>query len=62
MKKTAAKEIAVGSSRSDYESVLNFRVTADFRRRFRIYAARHDMTLAQLLQRIFEEYEAKDAA
>ncbi|KKO70259.1 hypothetical protein [Kerstersia gyiorum] len=36
---------------------LNFRVSADLRRRFRLYAAAHDLKLNALLKIIFEEYE-----
>ncbi|AGF73951.1 hypothetical protein BAnh1_00580 [Bartonella australis AUST/NH1] len=36
---------------------LNFRVTGDFRRRFRMYAAAHDMKLNELLCVVFDEYE-----
>jgi hypothetical protein len=62
MKKTAPKKTDVGSYRSDYGSVLNFRVSQDFRKRFRIFAASHDLTLSELLQQLFEAAEAKDAA
>lgn len=36
---------------------LNFRVPADFRRRFKMHAAAHDMKLSELLYRAFEHYE-----
>lgn len=36
---------------------LNFRVPGEFRRRFRMYAAAHDLKLNELLQRAFDEYE-----
>lgn len=36
---------------------LNFRVPAEFRRRFRMFAAAHDMKLNKLLQDAFNEYE-----
>lgn len=36
---------------------LNFRVTADLRRRFRMFAAAHDLKLNELLRRAFDEYE-----
>ena len=38
---------------------LNFRVSADLRRRFRLYAAAHDLKLNALLKKVFEEYEEK---
>ncbi|AOY69558.1 hypothetical protein BHE83_23530 (plasmid) [Xanthomonas euvesicatoria pv. vesicatoria str. 85-10] len=38
---------------------LNFRVSGDFRRRFRMFAAAHDMKLNELLRLVFEEYEKK---
>lgn len=37
---------------------LNFRVPSDFRRRFKMFAAAHDMKLNELLYRSFEQYEA----
>lgn len=36
---------------------LNFRVTQDFRRRFKVYAAEHDLTLSELLERAFDALE-----
>jgi hypothetical protein len=36
---------------------LNFRVTADLRRRFRMFAASHDLKLNELLRLAFDEYE-----
>lgn len=38
---------------------LNFRVTADLRRRFRMFAAAHDLKLNELLRRAFIEYEKR---
>ena len=38
---------------------LNFRVTADLRRRFRMFAAAHDLKLNELLRRAFDEYEQR---
>ena len=38
---------------------LNFRVPADFRRRFKMYAAAHDMKLNELLYRAFNDYERR---
>jgi hypothetical protein len=37
---------------------LNFRVPGNFRRRFKMFAAAHDMKLNELLYRSFEQYEA----
>ena len=36
---------------------LNFRVSADFRRRFKVFAASHDLKQNELLQIAFDEYE-----
>lgn len=36
---------------------LNFRVSADLRRRFRMFAAKHDLKLNELLRLAFDEYE-----
>ncbi len=38
---------------------LNFRISADFRRSFKTYAARHDLKLNELLVRSFEAYRAQ---
>ena len=38
---------------------LNFRVTAELRRRFRMFAAAHDLKLNELLRRAFDEYEQR---
>jgi hypothetical protein len=38
---------------------LNFRVTAEFRRRFRMFAAAHDLKLNELLRLAFNEYEQR---
>jgi hypothetical protein len=35
---------------------LNFRVSAEFRREFKTYAAAHDLKLNELLRRAFESY------
>lgn len=37
---------------------LNFRVSAEFRRRFKIYAAAHDLSLSELLERAFDAFES----
>ena len=36
---------------------LNFRVKAELRRRFRMFAAAHDLKLNELLRLAFDEYE-----
>ncbi|CAI3959897.1 unnamed protein product [Commensalibacter communis] len=36
---------------------LNFRVSSDFRRRFRMFAASHDLKLNELLVLVFDQYE-----
>lgn len=36
---------------------LNFRVPNEFRRRFRVFAAAHDLKLSELLQLAFRDYE-----
>jgi len=41
------------------DAPLNFRVSADLKRRFRMFAAANDMKLNELLRKAFEEYEAK---
>ena len=38
---------------------LNFRVPTDLRRRFRVFAANHDLKLNELLRLAFDEYEKK---
>ncbi|EAN7721596.1 TPA: hypothetical protein R4S57_004838 [Escherichia coli] len=38
---------------------LNFRVSGDFRRRFRSFAANHDLKLSELLRLAFDEYEQR---
>lgn len=38
---------------------LNFRVPPAFRRRFRVFAARNDLKLSDLLRLAFEEYEIR---
>ena len=44
------------------DAPLNFRVSPDLRRRFKTFAAQHDLKLNELLRRAFEEYEAKHSA
>ena len=38
---------------------LTFRVPAEFRRRFKTYAAQHDMKLNELLYRAFEDFTSR---
>ena len=38
---------------------LNFRVSADLRCRFRVFAANHDLKLNELLRLAFDEYEKR---
>ena len=38
---------------------LNFRVTASLRRRFRLFAAAHDLKLNELLRLAFDDYEQR---
>lgn len=38
---------------------LNFRVSGEFRRRFRMCAAAHDLKLNELLRLAFDDYEKK---
>jgi len=37
---------------------LNFRISAEFRRSFKTYAARHDLKLNELLVKSFDAYRA----
>ncbi|AOL21939.1 hypothetical protein MOU_20595 [Xanthomonas citri pv. malvacearum str. GSPB1386] len=41
---------------------LNFRVSADTRRRFRMFAAAHDLKLNELLRLAFDEYEKRHSS
>lgn len=38
---------------------LNFRVSPEFRRRFRMFAAAHDLKLNELLRLAFDDYEKR---
>jgi hypothetical protein len=38
---------------------LNFKISAEFRRSFKTYAARHDLKLNELLVRSFDTYRAQ---
>ena len=57
---------AVSAEKTNYErggqgalQPLNFRISADFRRSFKTYAARHDLKLNELLVRSFDTYRAQ---
>lgn len=39
---------------------LNFKVTADFKRAFKTYAAQMDISMVDLLQRCFESYKNRN--
>tara|TARA_B100001094_G_C18103287_1_gene756984 strand:+ start:784 stop:1038 length:255 start_codon:yes stop_codon:yes gene_type:complete len=54
---TVSNHIQKASS-SEYKS-LNFKVTAEFSRDFRTFAASHDMKLNELLKECFELYCTK---
>ncbi len=50
---------AMETSTAEHESglqPLNFRISAEFRREFKTYAAAHDLKLNELLKRAFESY------
>lgn len=55
---TAAAEATSNETKGTGEP-LNFRVPAEFRRRFKTYAAQHDMKLNELLYKAFEAYEKR---
>ena len=52
----SAKQAAAppGKKATQYGENLNFRVPKEFRRRFRTYAAQHDMKLNELLLAAFD--------
>ena len=50
--------IAADTDRND--APLNFRVSADFRREFKTYAAQHDLKLNELLRRAFDAYKRQE--
>jgi hypothetical protein len=47
---------APAKAKSQYDENLNFRVPNEFRRRFRCYAASHDMKLNEVLYKAFEAH------
>ena len=56
----SVRSAAPGKGAEEVNSApLNFRVSPDFRRRFKTLAAQHDLKLSELLRLAFEEYEAK---
>lgn len=52
-----ARSAAPAATEDANTEPLNFRVSADFRRRFRTYAATHDLKLNELLKMAFDAYE-----
>lgn len=50
----------IGKQTGAVAEPLNFRVTADFRREFKTFAAAHDLKLNALLVRCFETYKAQN--
>ena len=55
------RNVGLVEDEPDNSAPLNFRVTADLRRRFRMFAAAHDLKLNELLRLAFEEYEKRQA-
>ena len=53
-----ATPAAADNDRND--APLNFRVSADFRREFKTYAAQHDLKLNELLRRAFDAYKRQE--
>lgn len=52
---------ATTAEESDLNNMpLNFKVSADFRRRFKTLAAKKDMKLSELLRVAFDEYEQRN--
>lgn len=54
------RSATVGEGEEANNMPLNFRVSADFRRRFRVFAANHDLKLNELLRLAFEAYEKQN--
>jgi hypothetical protein len=57
--KTSLEQAAVTAPAKDEKTgpaPLNFRVSAEFRRKFKIYAAQHDLKLNELLVLSFDNY------
>ena len=54
--RSAALEAPKGEQQESGLQPLNFRISAEFRREFKTYAAAHDLKLNELLKRAFESY------
>ena len=57
--RAAAPATASDQDRGGEGEPLNFRVSAEFRRRFKTYAAQNDMKLKDLLYKAFEAYVSR---
>jgi hypothetical protein len=55
------KSLPSASLEAAKDAPLNFKVSADFRRDFKTYAAQHNKKLNQLLYESFAALKAKDA-
>jgi hypothetical protein len=55
-----AEKVKVSKQAGGGTEPLNFRVSADFRREFKTYAAAHDLKLKELLVCSFEAYKAQN--
>ncbi|MGI8569116.1 MAG: hypothetical protein ACR2KT_08645 [Methylocella sp.] len=53
---TRSAAAPAGEGRGSPLTPLNFRVSGDFRREFKTYAATHDLKLNELLKRAFEAF------
>ncbi|MFL5288737.1 MAG: hypothetical protein ACJ8AW_49245 [Rhodopila sp.] len=51
-----AKKEAKAGAAAEVGQPLNFRVPAEFRRAFKVYASQHDLKLNELLRLSFEAY------
>lgn len=58
--KTGPQAGAESAESDRNDAPLNFRVSADFRREFKTYAAQHDLKLNELLRRAFDAYKRKE--
>ena len=54
---TGAKTRAEDASNEDLQQ-LNFKVPGSLKKEFKLFAATHDITMTELLQRSFEAYKA----
>ena len=57
--RAAAPATAADEGKGGEGEPLNFRVSTEFRRRFKTYAAQHDMKLKDLLYKAFEAYVSR---